>query len=232
MTNNEINNCIELGAQLVNHACLTLPKAEHVICETTQKEYTYKFGIGGQNLHRGWYCPSIIYDIVIGNASRGRLVKNPQPQTSPSFRYCFNANGTLLRVDEYSNGKIAASECLLHENKTIKGVTITPDKQLLRYSEELYSGSILTQYSYIDYNPCDKTPYFLHCEKYKLEGNRLICWFAEYGMLTKSGWSHNYIFSLDEQGVLQSYHIEGEGQKGFDNPEKLVSKNRSISRNA
>ena len=228
MTDKEINYCNELGTQLAHRACLEL---SNLIDQTTQQGQWYKYDIGGKNLHRGWYCPSIIYDIVIGNASRGRLVKKPQPQTLPSFRYCFNANGTLLRVDEYFNGKIAASESLLYENETIKGLTITSDNQLLRYSEEQYSDAILTQYSYIDYNPCDKTPYFLHCEKYKLEDNRLICWFAEYEMMTKSGWSHNYIFTLDEQGVIQSYHIEGEDPKGIDHSERVVSRNRNISRN-
>ena len=30
---------------------------------------------GGECMHRGYYCPSIIEDIVIGNIKRGRLIK-------------------------------------------------------------------------------------------------------------------------------------------------------------
>ena len=83
MTKNEINMCIELSKYLADNARLMQPRIERVINETSQKVYSYKYGIGGQNLHRGWYCPSIIYDIVIGNASRGRIVKNYRSQTLP-----------------------------------------------------------------------------------------------------------------------------------------------------
>lgn len=231
MTKNEINMCIELSKYLADNARLIQPRIERVINETSQNVYSYKYGIGGQNLHRGWYCPSIIYDIVIGNASRGRIVKNYRSQTLPSYRYCFDANGNLSCVDEYYNGMIAGKEYLLRDDRTIEGFTVAPSNELMRYCEERYSNSFLSQYSYINYNPCDKTPYFLHSEKYKLEGNRLICWFAEFEIITKSGWSHNFIFSLAEQGIIQSYYIENEDKNVADNQIFLVSKKRNILTN-
>ena len=30
---------------------------------------------GGGTMHRGFYCPSIVEDIIIGNINRGKLIK-------------------------------------------------------------------------------------------------------------------------------------------------------------
>lgn len=42
--------------------------AQSAICST-------EYGRGGEFFHRGYYCPSPILDIIVGNANRGKLIK-------------------------------------------------------------------------------------------------------------------------------------------------------------
>lgn len=35
----------------------------------------FEYAKGGESIHRGYYCPSLVYDLVVGNVKRGRLYK-------------------------------------------------------------------------------------------------------------------------------------------------------------
>lgn len=60
----------------------------------------WRYGRGGTTIHRGWFCPSPIKDIVVGNASRGKLLKNAPQQGKPAdYVYGFSANDELLTID-------------------------------------------------------------------------------------------------------------------------------------
>lgn len=52
---------------------------------------------GGEGMHRGYYCPSIIEDIVIGNINRGRLIKKLSKQKI-DYTYGFDALNRLVTV--------------------------------------------------------------------------------------------------------------------------------------
>ena len=88
----------------LNDSCLKLADAADLyaddillMAEDFKSRVTYyEYGIAGTSLHRGWYSPSLIEDIVIGNVSRGRLVRNPRKSTKPSFRFGFDQMRRLL----------------------------------------------------------------------------------------------------------------------------------------
>ena len=52
---------------------------------------------GGETMHRGFYCPSIVEDIIIGNVNRGRIIKRlvKQPIT---YTYGFDNSNRLVTV--------------------------------------------------------------------------------------------------------------------------------------
>ena len=52
---------------------------------------------GGACMHRGYYCPSIIEDIVIGNIKRGRLIKKLSKRKI-DYTYGFDALDRLVTV--------------------------------------------------------------------------------------------------------------------------------------
>ncbi|MCI7804092.1 MAG: hypothetical protein MR503_03325 [Oscillospiraceae bacterium] len=53
-----------------------------------------EFSRGGECLHRGFYCPSPVLDIVIGGCKRGKLIK--KPRKTPDFEYWFNADNKMI----------------------------------------------------------------------------------------------------------------------------------------
>ena len=63
----------------------------------TKQEYCR----GGEVLHRGYYCPSPVLDIVIGRGNRGRLVKHPRKNTLYDYIYYKNEDGRLLMAEKY-----------------------------------------------------------------------------------------------------------------------------------
>lgn len=64
-------------------------------------KYEYCNGVKG-GVWRGYYNPSPISDIVVGNANRGRRVMHPRKGCYYRYRYSFDANGKLFVVEDYS----------------------------------------------------------------------------------------------------------------------------------
>lgn len=64
-------------------------------------KYEYCNGVKG-GVWRGYYNPSPISDIVVGNASRGRRVTHPRKGCYYRYRYLFDENGKLLVAEDYS----------------------------------------------------------------------------------------------------------------------------------
>lgn len=64
-------------------------------------KYEYCSGVKG-GVWRGYYNPSPISDIVVGNANRGRRVMHPRKGCYYRYRYSFDANGKLLVAEDYS----------------------------------------------------------------------------------------------------------------------------------
>lgn len=65
-----------------------------------EAELTKEYGRGGLCIHRGFYCPSPVMDIMIGGCDRGYLVK--KPRSSVPVDYVFlKADDKLRIVDHY-----------------------------------------------------------------------------------------------------------------------------------
>ena len=60
-----------------------------------------EYGKGGTILHRGFYCPSPVIDIVVGGSDRGRLIKNFKNTTSYDYAFHKTKDGRLVMVDQY-----------------------------------------------------------------------------------------------------------------------------------
>lgn len=56
-----------------------------------------KYAIGGELLHRGYYCPSPVEDIIISNVKRGRLSNKLTDKIR--YKYDFDKFGHLINVE-------------------------------------------------------------------------------------------------------------------------------------
>lgn len=80
----------EEAQQIYNHCSKQLLS---YFTEIEKRVVKKEFSRGGECLHRGFYCPSPVLDIVIGDCKRGKLIKNPRK--TPDFEYWFDADNKV-----------------------------------------------------------------------------------------------------------------------------------------
>ena len=172
----------------------------------------YQYARGGTNNHRGYYCPSPIRDIVIGNCHRGYLYKTQPKTRQPSFIYGFNAQGELVTTESESCGK----EFILYINHATIGISYTISEEyglwidtitLCEYNE---AGQILLYLlcSGPSDDPLLMHQYELEMYHYGGEGIETADWY--YLLHHDSLYvSHNiFTFQHNADGELSSYTVE------------------------
>ncbi len=78
-------------------------KQSELVADRTVRAVSMQYARGGKILHRGYFCPNPVMDIVHGNVNRGRLVRNSIKE--PDFTYYFDDAGNLLGYDRYEYGE-------------------------------------------------------------------------------------------------------------------------------
>lgn len=68
----------------------------------------------GSDMFIGYYCPSLIFDIVVGNVHRGRILQRVTKRSKPTHRYGFDEQNRLRTVAE-----IPDEECRSIDNRAI-----------------------------------------------------------------------------------------------------------------
>lgn len=106
-------------------------------------EYAIKSG-----LHRGYYCPSPVLDLLVGNVKRGKLkcaVKNTE---QPDITHCyhFEDSGRMICIEQFRNRILLCKEHLVYSGNTIHGISIDSSGNLLSVSEEQYTGNQIQAY--------------------------------------------------------------------------------------
>ncbi len=177
---------------------------------------SFKYGIGGLNLPaRGYFCPSLIMDTVVGNCSRGRLVCKPKSTTHPDFKYGFTKEGELVYIESLYEGKKVLTEYILRENNVITGFTFNDEDVLVNYSREQYQNGRLIAYSLVFYDEILGKAYSLHNETYNINDRRMTASFFDYepktGKLSSSCRGDYYCFYIDNEGYLMSYYPSKNG---------------------
>lgn len=102
-----------------------------------------EYARGGQTIHRGYYCPSPVYDILVGGASRGRLLKDrKRVRKKPDYEYGFNARNELVVVqsDFYR-------EIILREQDTERGL-LFDQYSIQAVTECQYADETIQSYIY------------------------------------------------------------------------------------
>lgn len=78
---------------------------------------------GGLTIPRGYYCPSPIIDIVIGNVNRGKILKKPSKRSHITYRYGFDIQGKLVSVcKEEIEVKTKHKEFIVRNGNTELGI--------------------------------------------------------------------------------------------------------------
>ena len=115
-----------------------------------------EYASGCKCLHRGYYCPSLIQDVVVGNVRRGKLLKRLTTRTKTCWEYGFNAERQLIRCEHLITKTVADEECLavdtreflFYEENRIYGITVRSDGTLEAITEEIFQNGKCICYTY------------------------------------------------------------------------------------
>lgn len=100
----------------------------------------------GSTLHRGFYCPSPTYDLIVGNTKRGKLSKGLPVTSRHSHEYGFDTNGKLLYCKWLFKGQLTHTEYLVYGDSTVYGITVEKDGRISTITEEIYAQGKLRQF--------------------------------------------------------------------------------------
>lgn len=161
-----------------------------------------EFCTGGELLHRGYYCPSLIRDIVIGNVKRGRLVKKEPENKDDYFRYGFDKAGNLITVI-----RPYTCEFIVREGNIEIGVGFNKQNGIGEISEAYYEDNRIVSYGHylydegMDISEYEKELYTYKDSSLSVDYINYLCGYLSF--LTHS----EYNFTLRE-GFLDTYTVK------------------------
>ena len=188
------------------------PELQDLKHKADQNIVLEEYSTGGEVLHRGFYCPSPIMDVVTGNCNRGKLLRRVTQRSKPSYKYGFNQDGSLLLVTSFRYDIDAIGiEIITRSGEQEIGISFqewSGGLQLERVSECLYQHGRLV--SYIDGLYCHSEKYVTSLKKEEYE-------YSDAGLTTAHMYSftndkvepllghQEYRFKHDEEGYLSQY---------------------------
>ena len=162
-------------------------------------------------LPRGYYCPSPVLDLIVGNCKRGKILKRLTSRSRVSHRYIYGDQG--LMIIEYIGDKGITDCCnreyLLREELKTIGVSFDRAGRINQVSEELFEDGRITDYFRARFNGLDGNYRLYHSdhEQYSYD-ERGLCQ-CNFKYASHGYWPvinrETYIFNR-ANGYLQSYY--------------------------
>ncbi len=174
-------------------------------CKEASEKVAYEqYGRGGECLHRGYYCPSMIMDIVVGNCKRGKILQKKPTRKNPDYIYGFDAEDKMVMARCRN-----VAEIIIHLEEVQIGICLYNGDTIETISECVYDNGKIVSYLYALYNPYKEQITELRREEYTYLENKVIVDWYRLDMLDKSIFKNHtrYIFAI-EDGYLKSYTIE------------------------
>lgn len=168
-----------------------------------------EYGKGGEMMHRGFYCPSPILDLVTGNISRGHIQSLTVDNSDVSYEYFFKGNDLYAVIKHHNQEKcINANEVIMfHKEFTFSiGFNELSDIDYLCLCR--FKNKRIISYAVLN-APFIHAGSFLNIEKYQYSDNLLIqATSVEYLPFNKITTQNNYYFEFDSEGYFQSYSCQ------------------------
>ncbi|WP_455749331.1 hypothetical protein [Peribacillus butanolivorans] len=136
---------------------------------------TFEYSKGGETLHRGYYCPSLVLDLIVGNIKRGKLLKRKPDFGKYSYEYGFDADNRLIRVKGVNEFTTPVSrfdeEFLIYSDDIVLGVEFDNMGHIDVVSKCTYDNGKIVKY---ERSVCGTQEYAdLYYEEYFYENNML-----------------------------------------------------------
>ena len=138
--------CRETGQRLIEKALAFQEERKPEAFQMTEP-VRVEYVAGARHLQRGRYCPSIVRDLYLSNASRGSILRRITAKTKYSHRYFCGQEGKMLmaETDASVSGR-KLTEYFLYEGNAVLGFTFDDGGAFLNLSEEDYREGKLQSY--------------------------------------------------------------------------------------
>ena len=172
------------------------------------KAVTFEYAAAG-NIHRGFYCPSPVYDLLFGYTNRGRIIKGAEAKKA-RWRFAYDENGRMIYVDRLKGKSVIETEYLFYIGQTRLGVLLDENSIIKNITEEVFEQELLVLYSMATVYP-DENDYF--CAEFRTEqyirdeiGLR-ICEIQDFQPYVSYFQNKDRIVFERENGYLKSYTV-------------------------
>lgn len=175
--------------------------------------------------HRGFYDPSPVDDIIIGNAKRGKLLKRLSPRSKDYIIFCFDDQDQLIMVKKFWNRKQCYTEYLQSQDDQIFGVCLDISGEITVIVHENYNRQRIARYRKALYNKNEgvtsivEEHYFYDeqglktCEVHTIfrnpfEGRKWIDNQSDYEFQRENGYLTSYVCTTDKSEQVYQVHVE------------------------
>lgn len=139
-----------------------------------------EFAVNSRYMHRGYYCPSPIFEQVVTNARRGKLLKRPTKRSNITNRYCFGEDHKLYFVEYLLNQTVQSREYIMQMDNVRYGFVFNAKDVLGGISVETYCQNKLQSYMWVMCHNASSTGQnwqtnYVRYETYEYDGQELIC---------------------------------------------------------
>lgn len=182
------------------------------------KTTNIKYSIQSYCIHRGFYCPSPIEEIVVGGIKRGKLTDKIRKSTKNYYKYYFDKDNHMLAAEEYTSDDFDfspyAMEFLIRINNDIEyGFTFHNKwKEITFVSKSQFENGLIKSYSagLYDDNPEKMT---IQYEKYYYDSNQILTnatFFYNASLSMGFCDRHDYKFIRNKKEEICKYEVTSE----------------------
>lgn len=169
--------CKKVEEAIKNNRLSWLKEYEDTEKNVVKTEYC----VGGEYLHRGYYCPSSVIDLISGNIRRGRIVRRISGQNPSTFAYGFDKRNQLVTVK-----KQFTNEVIIRKNGIEFGITFSRDEKVENFSECVYDeNKKIASYKYYTLSPWEERIIELCAEEYTYQGSNVIVDWYRYSCIDR-----------------------------------------------
>lgn len=136
-----------------------------------------RYASGSKSLHRGFYCPSPILDLVVGGYKRGRLVNKPTKTSQEYYQYYFDSHQQLIYINQFNKSSTSipySTEFIIRKDNIEYGLTYhNASKNLELLARCVYENNKIKNYATVSYHGISKDMISIQFEEYEYENDVL-----------------------------------------------------------
>lgn len=175
-------------------------------CQAETRIVSREFSSGGDMLHRGFYCPSMVLDVIAGNAKRGKLIFPSRHRQTPTYTYGFDQEDRLVTVSKGNEREIVWYEGMIETSIVFREAY--PENSICYLSECAYENNRIVSYAIFIYDPLEQVIAHMTRETYSYEVDHVLVELVQFSNIKP--WilqRDKFVFSLKNRR-LTDYYLE------------------------